>query len=43
MPRTYHEYMMYLDARRRAEQVRQTLEEEGVELSPKTAEESVTE
>jgi acyl-coenzyme A thioesterase 9 len=33
---------MYLDARRRAEQVRRTLEE-GVSVSPKTAEASLTE
>jgi acyl-coenzyme A thioesterase 9 len=42
MPRTYQEFMMYLDARRRAEQVRRTLEE-GVSVSPKTAEASLTE
>jgi acyl-coenzyme A thioesterase 9 len=42
MPRTYQEFMMYLDARRRAEQVRRTLEE-GISVSPKTAEASLTE
>ncbi|PSN68847.1 Thioesterase/thiol ester dehydrase-isomerase [Corynespora cassiicola Philippines] len=43
MPRTYQEFMMYLDARRRAEQVKQTLKDEGLDLSPRTAEQSVTE
>lgn len=43
VPKTYQEFMMYLDARRRAEQVRKTLQEEGVGLSPKKAEMSVTE
>ncbi|KAJ4294393.1 hypothetical protein N0V90_008083 [Kalmusia sp. IMI 367209] len=43
VPRTYQEFMLYLDARRRAEQVKETLQEEGVGLSPKTAEQSVTE
>ncbi|XP_014560738.1 hypothetical protein COCVIDRAFT_12541 [Bipolaris victoriae FI3] len=42
MPRTYQEFMMYIDARRRAAQVRQTLEE-GNTVSPKTAEDSLTE
>lgn len=42
MPRTYQEFMMYIDARRRAEQVKRTLEE-GVSVSPRTAEESLTE
>jgi acyl-coenzyme A thioesterase 9 len=42
MPRTYQEFMMYIDARRRAAQVRQTLDE-GKPVSPKTAEESLTE
>ncbi|CBX91902.1 hypothetical protein LEMA_P046080.1 [Plenodomus lingam JN3] len=42
MPRTYQEFMMYIDARRRAQQVKRTLEE-GFGLSPKTAEESLTE
>ena len=43
VPKTYQEFMMYVDARRRAEQVKETLQEEGVGLSPKTAEKSVTE
>lgn len=43
VPRTYQEYMMYLDARRRAEQVKETIQEEGVGLSPAVAEKSVTE
>jgi len=34
---------MYVDARRRAEQVKETLQQEGVGLSPKTAEQSITE
>ncbi|KAI0585512.1 acyl-thioester hydrolase protein [Pyrenophora tritici-repentis] len=42
MPRTYQEFMMYIDARRRAEQVKRTLEE-GYGVSPKTAENSLTE
>ena len=42
MPRTYQEFMMYIDARRRAAQVRQTLEEGNI-VSPKTAEDSLTE
>lgn len=42
MPRTYQEFMMYIDARRRAEQVKRTLEE-GYGVSPKTAEDSLTE
>ncbi|KAH7084921.1 HotDog domain-containing protein [Paraphoma chrysanthemicola] len=42
MPRTYQEFMYYIDARRRAEQVRRTLDE-GPVVSPKTAEESLTE
>jgi acyl-coenzyme A thioesterase 9 len=42
MPKTYQEFMMYLDARRRAEQVKKTLEE-GYGVSAKTAEESLTE
>jgi acyl-coenzyme A thioesterase 9 len=42
MPRTYQEFMYYIDARRRAEQVQRTLEE-GYGVSPKTAEESLTE
>jgi len=42
MPRTYQEFMYYLEARRRAEQVRRTLEE-GVNISPKRAAESLTE
>ncbi|KAG9186398.1 acyl-coenzyme A thioesterase 9 [Alternaria panax] len=42
MPRTYQEFMMYVDARRRAEQVKRTLEE-GYGVSPKTAEDSLTE
>jgi len=43
VPRTYQEYMMYLDARRRAEQMRETLEVEGVGPSAEAAENSVTE
>ncbi|KAF2872538.1 HotDog domain-containing protein [Massariosphaeria phaeospora] len=43
MPRTYQEFMMYLDARRRAEDVKQSLQEEGREVTPKMAEKSVTE
>jgi acyl-coenzyme A thioesterase 9 len=43
LPRTYQEYMLYLDARRRAEQVKESLKEEGVGLSPETAEENLTE
>lgn len=42
MPRTYQEFMYYLEARRRAEQVRRTLDE-GVSVSPKQAAESLTE
>ncbi|KAH8730218.1 HotDog domain-containing protein [Phaeosphaeriaceae sp. PMI808] len=42
MPRTYQEFMMYIDARRRAEQVKRTLDD-GFAVSPKTAEESLTE
>ncbi|KAF1849801.1 Thioesterase/thiol ester dehydrase-isomerase [Cucurbitaria berberidis CBS 394.84] len=42
MPRTYQEFMMYVDARRRAEQVQRTLDD-GSGVSPKTAEESLTE
>ncbi|KAH7401579.1 HotDog domain-containing protein [Pyrenochaeta sp. MPI-SDFR-AT-0127] len=42
MPRTYQEFMMYIDARRRAEQVKRTLDD-GFGVSPKTAEESLTE
>ncbi|KAF1928784.1 acyl-coenzyme A thioesterase 9 [Didymella exigua CBS 183.55] len=42
MPRTYQEFMYYLEARRRAEQVRCTLEE-GASISPKRAAESLTE
>lgn len=42
MPRTYQEFMMYIDARRRAEQVRRTLED-GYCVSPQKAEESITE
>lgn len=42
MPRTYQEFMMYIDARRRAEQVKRTLEE-GVGVSPELAEASLTE
>ncbi|ORY09349.1 HotDog domain-containing protein [Clohesyomyces aquaticus] len=43
MPRSYQEFMMYLDARRRAEQVKESMGEEGPGLNPKVAEESVTE
>jgi acyl-coenzyme A thioesterase 9 len=43
VPRTYQEFMLYLDARRRVEQVKETLQEEGVGLSAKTAEQSITE
>jgi acyl-coenzyme A thioesterase 9 len=43
VPRTYQEYMYYLDARRRADQVKETLQEDGVGLNPKKAEQSVTE
>lgn len=42
MPQTYQEFMMYIDARRRAEQVKQTLDD-GSGMSPKTAEDSLTE
>ena len=42
MPRTYQEFMMYLDARRRAEQVRQSMKDDGI-VSSKAAEDSVTE
>jgi acyl-coenzyme A thioesterase 9 len=42
MPRTYQEFMYYIDARRRAEQVQRTLDE-GYGVSAKTAEESLTE
>jgi len=42
MPRTYQEFMMYIDARRRAEQVKRTLEE-GVGVRPELAEASLTE
>lgn len=43
MPRTYQEFMMYVEARRRAEQMRESMKEEGIGMSPETAEESVTE
>lgn len=43
MPQTYQEYMMYLDARRRAEQVKESIKEDGVGLSPQAAEKSLTE
>lgn len=47
MPRTYQEFMMYIDARRRAEQVSATLREgdtaSGDQLAPGPAKESVTE
>ncbi|KAF2201978.1 Thioesterase/thiol ester dehydrase-isomerase [Delitschia confertaspora ATCC 74209] len=43
MPRTYQEFMYYLDARRRAEQTTESMKEEGIGMSPETAEESVTE
>jgi acyl-coenzyme A thioesterase 9 len=43
MPRTYQEFMMYLDARRRADQVKESIKEDHVGLSPKAAEQSVTE
>lgn len=43
MPRTYQEFMMYLDARRRAEQMKDSVKEEGVGLDAKTAEDSLTE
>ncbi|KAF1833359.1 Thioesterase/thiol ester dehydrase-isomerase [Decorospora gaudefroyi] len=42
MPNTYQEFMMYIDARRRAEQVKRTLEE-GFGVGPKTAEKNLTE
>ncbi|KAF1921934.1 HotDog domain-containing protein [Ampelomyces quisqualis] len=42
MPRTYQEFMYYIDARRRAEQVKRTLNE-GFGLSARKAEESLTE
>ena len=42
IPRTYQEFMMYIDARRRAEQVKQTLDD-GISTDPKTAEQSLTE
>lgn len=42
MPRTYQEYMMYLDARRRADHVKESIQDEGG-LSPKVAEDSLTE
>ncbi len=42
MPKTYQEFMMYIDARRRAEQVKQTLDQ-GFSVNPKTAEKSFTE
>lgn len=43
LPKTYQEYMMYLDARRRAEQMKESLKHEGVMVSPKEAEASLTE
>jgi acyl-coenzyme A thioesterase 9 len=43
MPRTYQEMMYYLDARRRSEQVKESVREEGLGLSPKVAEDSLTE
>jgi acyl-coenzyme A thioesterase 9 len=43
MPRSYQEYMMYLDARRRAEQVKESIQDDGLGLSPKAAEDSLTE
>jgi acyl-coenzyme A thioesterase 9 len=42
MPRTYQEFMMYIDARRRAEQVKRTLEE-GEGVDSRKAEQSITE
>ncbi|KAH6639484.1 HotDog domain-containing protein [Boeremia exigua] len=42
MPKTYEEFMYYLEARRRAEQVRRTLDE-GISVSPERAAESLTE
>ncbi|KAF2013743.1 acyl-coenzyme A thioesterase 9, partial [Aaosphaeria arxii CBS 175.79] len=43
MPQTYQEFMMYLDARRRAQIVQDSLQEKTPGLSPKAAEASVTE
>ncbi|KAF2275127.1 Thioesterase/thiol ester dehydrase-isomerase [Westerdykella ornata] len=43
MPRTYQEYMMYLDARRRAELVKESVKREGSGWNPKAAEDSLTE
>lgn len=43
MPRTYQEFMMYLDARRRAEQVKESMQDDTPGISPKAAEDSVTE
>ncbi|KAH7125437.1 HotDog domain-containing protein [Dendryphion nanum] len=43
MPRTYQEFMQYLDARRRADQIKESIDADGIGLSPKVAEESVTE
>ena len=42
MPRTYQEFMYYIDARRRAEQVKRTLDD-GSSLDARKAEESLTE
>jgi acyl-coenzyme A thioesterase 9 len=43
MPRTYQEFMMYLDARRRAESVKESIQEDTPGPSPKAVEDSVTE
>ena len=43
MPRTYQEFMLYLDARRRAEQIKESISEDSAGFSPSVAEQSVTE
>ncbi|KAF2745685.1 Thioesterase/thiol ester dehydrase-isomerase [Sporormia fimetaria CBS 119925] len=43
LPSTYQEYMMYLDARRRAEQVRESIKQDGLAWHPEEAEGSLTE
>jgi len=43
MPRTYQEFMLYLDARRRAEQIKESISEDSAGFSPSVTEQSVTE
>lgn len=43
LPRTYQEYIMYLDARRRAKHMKMSLKDNEAALSPQAAEDSLTE